>query len=181
MSSKKSIGNIGEKEVTELVPCPNCQGKLILLPEGFPMYDVQCSRCLFRAQVKTVSSKPKSSIFGAGWKIFEKVLKAGYLTPPLVVNFKWTGQEGDLCQEIRFYPFIAKGNIQKYKLSEKAKRANYWMFKYVKLDRIPFLTLYQNYDPLGREEIIDRAKLIGEARDRAKRKYRRSARRRKPA
>lgn len=147
MDTKKQTGTLGEKEVVAHVKCPNCLSNLILLPEGFPMYDVQCSRCLFRAQVKTVNSKPKASILGAGWQIFEKVLKAGYLTPPLIVNFKWRGQEGGLCQEIRFYPFIAKGNIQKYKLSKKAKRANYWMFKYVKLDRIPFLTLYQQFNP----------------------------------
>lgn len=150
--SKKKTGKIGEKEVISLVRCPNCLSKLILLPEGFPMYDVQCSRCLFRAQVKTVNSKPRASIFGAGWKIFEKVLKAGYLTPPLIVNFRWKSEGGALCQEIRFYPFIAaKGNIKKYQLSEKAKRAKYWMFKYVNLDKIPFIVLYKQFDPLGRD------------------------------
>jgi hypothetical protein len=144
----KTVGDIGEKEVVQYVPCPNCQSKLMLLPESFPMYDVQCSRCLFRAQVKTINSKPKSSIFGAGWDIFEKVLKAGYLTPQLIVNFKWKSKNGGLCQEIRFYPFIAKGNVQKYQLSEKAKRANYWMFRYIKLDKIPYIQLYQQSDPL---------------------------------
>ena len=145
--TKKQTGAIGEKEVIEHVRCPNCLARLILLPEGFPMYDVQCSRCLFRAQIKTVRSKPKSSIFGAGWAIYEKVLKAGYLTPPLIVNFKWKAKNGGLNQEIRFYPFIAKGNIQKYKLSEKARRANYWMFKYIKLDKIPHIVLYRQYQP----------------------------------
>lgn len=131
-------GKQGEKEVVKLVPCPNCSSQLILLPEGFAMYDVQCSRCLFRAQVKTVNSRPKASILGAGWQVFEKVLKAGYLTPPLIVNFKWGRR-----QEIRFYPFVSKENIKPYQLSEKAKRGKYWMFKYVKLDKAPFLTLFK--------------------------------------
>ena len=152
MSDKKKKGRTGEQEVVDLVKCPNCLSKLILLPESFPMYDVQCSRCLFRAQVKTVHSKPKASIFGAGWRILEKVLKAGFLMPQLMVNFKWSSRNGGLNQEIRFYPFIAKGNIQKYKLSAKARRANYWMFKYVKLDKIPYLPLYQQHDPLRTNE-----------------------------
>lgn len=149
MTHNKAVGDTGEKEVCELVPCPSCQNKLTLLPTGFPMYDVQCSRCLFRAQVKTVSSPPKPQIFGAGWDIFEKVLKAGYLTPPLIINFNWKGKGGGLCQEIRFYPFIAKGNIKKYTLSEKARRANYRMFKYIKLNKIPHYLLYQQFDPLA--------------------------------
>lgn len=150
--NNKQTGDFGEKEIIEKVSCPNCQSKLVLLPQGFPMYDIQCSRCLFRVQVKTVNSRPKAQIFGAGWDIYEKVLKAGYLAPPLIVNFKWRGKNGGLCQEIRFYPFIAKGNIEKYTLSEDAQRANYRMFKYVKLDRIPHITLYQQFDPLEEEK-----------------------------
>lgn len=49
--TKKQTGAIGEKEVIEHVRRPNCLARLILLPEGFPMYDVQCSQCLFRAQM----------------------------------------------------------------------------------------------------------------------------------
>jgi hypothetical protein len=142
MSNHKIIGDLGEKDVVNHVLCPNCQSKLMLLPEGFPINDVQCSRCLFRAQVKTVNSKPRSQILGAGWNIFEKVLKAGYLMPQLIINFNWTDKNGDINKEIRFYPFVAKANIKKYQLSEKAKRANYKMFRYVGLDKIPFITLY---------------------------------------
>lgn len=148
--SHKQLGEIGEQEVCKLVPCPNCLKKLILLPPGFPMYDVQCSRCLFRAQVKTVNSKPRGTIFGAGWDIYEKVLKAGYLSPSLFINFRWETDRG-FYREIRFYPFIAKGNIQKYQLSASARRANYKMFKYVKLDRIPYMVLHTLFDPLKRK------------------------------
>lgn len=144
--SNKAFGKAGEEDVCRLILCPNCQNKLVLLPEGFPMYDIQCSRCMFRAQVKTVKSPPKNQIFGAGWDIYEKVLKAGYLSPPLFVNFKWKVPEG-LNREIRFYPFIAKGNVKKYQLSPTAKRANYKMFKYVHLDKIPFFPLFQSFEP----------------------------------
>lgn len=141
MTNKQS-GDDGEKEVVELVPCPNCGNNLMLLPPNFPMYDVQCTQCTFRAQVKTNNCKPKNVIFGAGYDIYEKVLKAGFLSPPLFVNFKWNNNEG-FCQKIIFYPFIAKYNIKKYRLSPTARRANYMMFRYEKLDEIPSMVLYE--------------------------------------
>lgn len=147
--NNKLIGDIGENEVVQHVACPNCGKKLMLLPPNFPMYDVQCTGCTFRAQVKTSSTKPKNEVFGAGYDIYEKVLKAGYLSPPLIIVFRWETNEGAFS-EIKFYPFIAKGNIEKYTLSAEARRANYRMFKYVKLDKIPHMTLHTSFDPLKR-------------------------------
>ena len=141
--NNKITGDAGEIEVCDLVTCPNCQNKLMLLPPSFPMYDVQCTRCLFRSQIKTINGKPSSTIFGAGWDIYEKVTKAGYLAPSLIVNFKWFTEEG-FRQVIRFYPFIAKGNLYPYKLSPLARRANYKMFNYVGIDEIPFFVLHKN-------------------------------------
>jgi hypothetical protein len=112
------------------------------LPTGYPLYDVQCTGCSFRAQVKTNSSKPKSVIFGAGWDIMNKVLKSGFITPPLIANFKWIENRQD-HQEIRFYPFVPKSHLKKHQLSPKARRANYWMFNYVGLDKVPYFTLYK--------------------------------------
>jgi len=137
MSNSES-GDIGEKEVVELVDCPNCGSKLILLPKNNPLFDVQCERCVFRAQVKTNKSKPKSEIFGAGWKIMDKVIKSGYVVPPLIANFRW--KKG---QEIRFYPFIQRSNLKEYKLPPTAKRANYWMFNYIGLEKLPYFVLYK--------------------------------------
>ncbi len=142
MSKSKENGDAGEKDVVELVPCPNCGKKLMLLPKNYPLYDVQCTGCLFRAQVKTNGSKPKPVIFGAGWDIIEKVMKSGYMVPPLITNFKWKDKEGD-HQEIRFYPFVPKVNLKMHKLSETARRANYKMFNYIGIDEIPFFTLFK--------------------------------------
>lgn len=138
----KQFGDEGEREVVELVPCPNCGKELMLLPPSFPMCDVQCSACNFRAQIKTNHSKPKSEIFGAGWDVTEKVLKSGYLMPPLIANFKWSDKPGD-HQEIRFYPFIPKKNLKMRKLSETAQRANYKMFNYHGLDKLPYIKLLE--------------------------------------
>lgn len=137
MSNNKLNGDQGELDVVELVTCPNCLKKLMLLPTSYPLYDVQCSGCSFRAQVKTNKSKPKSVVFGAGWDIMEKVLKSGFITPPIFTNFKWQ-ENGVEKQQIRFYPFVPKVNLKKYKLSPSARRANYKMFNYVGLDKLPY-------------------------------------------
>ncbi len=143
MSKSKESGDAGEIEVVELVPCPNCGKKLMSLPKNYPLYDIQCTGCLFRAQVKTNNSKPKPVIFGAGWDIISKVMKSGYMIPPLITNFKWNDKEGK-HQEIRFYPFVPKINIKMHQLSSIARRANYKMFNYIGIDEIPFFVLHKN-------------------------------------
>ena len=142
MPSNRQSGDIGEKEIIRLVSCPNCGKKLMALPSNYPLYDVQCTGCSFRAQVKTNQSKPKAVVFGAGWDIMEKVLKSGFITPPIFANFKWEEKEKNR-QEIRFYPFVPKLNLRKYQLSAKARRANYKMFNYVGLDTLPYFVVYK--------------------------------------
>lgn len=141
MGINKKYGNDGEKEVIRLVFCPNCNKRLMALPPNYPLYDVQCTGCSFRAQVKTSNSKPKGIVFGAGWQIMDKVLKSGFITPSLIANFKWV-ERGRRKQEIRFYPFIPKRNLRKYRLSKKARRANYWMFTYIGLNQLPYFVIY---------------------------------------
>jgi len=142
MKAYQYKGKLQEREVVNLVLCPNCGKGLMLLPKNYPLYDIQCTGCLFRAQVKTNNTKPKPVISGAGWDIIEKVMKSGYMVPPLITNFKWKDKEGN-HQEIRFYPFVPKINLKMHKLSETARRANYKMFNYVGIDKIPFFILYK--------------------------------------
>ena len=142
MSKSKDSGDAGEIEVVQLVPCPNCGKKLMSLPKNYPLYDIQCTGCLFRAQVKTNNTKPKSVIFGAGWDIIEKVMKSGYMVPPLIANFKWKDRTG-IHQEIRFYPFVPKINLKMHQLSPTARRANYKMFNYIGIDEIQFFVLHK--------------------------------------
>jgi DNA-directed RNA polymerase subunit RPC12/RpoP len=143
MANNKLSGDAGEKEVVELVPCPNCSKKLMLLPPDYPLFDIQCTACSFKAQVKTNNCKPKDEILGAGWEIMDKVTKSGFIVPPLIANFKWQ-ENGKTRQEIRFYPFIPKINLKKYTLSEKARRANYKMFRYTGLSKLPYFVLYNS-------------------------------------
>lgn len=149
--SNKHWGDKGEKDVVRLIQCPNCQKDLMLLPPNYPLCDIQCTGCNFRAQIKTSRSRPKSVVRGAGWQIMDKVLKSGFLVPSLIVNFVWS-EDGIENQEIRFYSFIAKGNLKRYKLSETARRANYEMFNYVGLDKIPHFTLYKRLGEVSSKE-----------------------------
>ncbi len=142
MSSNKDSGDFGEQEVVDLVPCPNCGKSLMKLPKNYPLYDLQCTGCSFRAQVKTNNSKPKSEIFGAGWDIMEKVLKSGFMIPPLIANFKWV-EKGKEKHKIIFYPFIPKTNLKKRTLPPTARRANYKMFNYIGLDKLPNFVLFE--------------------------------------
>ncbi len=141
-NSNKKSGSSGEEEVVKLVLCPNCGKKLMKLPQNYPLFDVQCTGCSFRAQVKTNQSKPKAVILGAGWQIMNKVLKSGYMTPPLFLNFKWI-ERGTKRQEIRFYSFVPKKNLSNYRLSPTARRANYEMFTYKGMDKLPFFIIFR--------------------------------------
>ena len=157
MADNKKNGDIGEQEIVDLIFCPNCGKKLMLLPKNYPLYDVQCMGCSFRAQIKTNKSKPKGIVFGAGWEIMEKVLKSGFMVPSLFLNFKWE-EKGLAQQEIRFYPFIPKKNLKKYTLSEKARRANYKMFNYVGMDKLPYFRVYSHRlvkNSFGKIEVVD--------------------------
>jgi hypothetical protein len=140
--TNKESGNSGEQEIVELVPCPNCGEDLMKLPPNYPLYDVQCTGCSFRAQVKTNRSKEKSVVFGAGWQIMNKVLKSGYMVPPLFLNFKWREGTKDR-QIIWFYPFVPKKNLSNYKLSSTARRANYEMFTYKGMSDLPRFLVFK--------------------------------------
>lgn len=141
MSTNKISGDLGEQEVVELVPCPNCSKRLMLLPANYPLVDVQCTGCLFRAQVKTNNSKPKAEIFGAGWDIQHKVLKSGYQMAPLIANYKWKEKDTNR-QKIIFYPFIPKKNLKKRNVVFKSNRKDHMMFNYIGLDTLPHFVLY---------------------------------------
>ncbi len=140
VKSYKVYGDSGEAEVVRLIKCPNCDHDLMLLPPSYPLFDVQCKACDFRAQVKSSSSKPTDILRGAGWDIMDKVLKSGKLVPPLIVNFKWK-MRGKNRQEVRFYPFIKRSSLQKYTANIKSVGRVYKMFTY-KLRGILFFVLY---------------------------------------
>jgi DNA-directed RNA polymerase subunit RPC12/RpoP len=130
------MGSAGEREVADTVQCPHCGRDLRTAPVNHPLYDIECVHCEFRAQVKTSPRAPGGAIFGAGWDIVEKVLRAGYMLPPLIVNYKWL-KSGRKTQQIIFYPLITRKSLKRYRL----KKGNRAMFIYVGLSGLPQMEL----------------------------------------
>lgn len=128
----KDRGDRGEADVVRRVKCPNCDSALMKLPPSFPLYDVQCTRCLFRAQVKSAGCPPKSEVFGSGWNILEKNRRVGHMIPPLIVNFHWT-VGGRTSREVYFFPFLTRVNLRPRERSVRGKRPGYREFNYIQL------------------------------------------------
>jgi hypothetical protein len=131
----KDHGDRAEAYVVARIRCPNCKARLFRLPQSFPMYDVQCSKCLFRAQVKSASCKPKSQIFGGGWSMMEKNLRTGHFVPPLIVTFRWRSSKGATRHVVMFFPFLTRENLRKRTRSDNGSHPGYKEFNYVNLLR----------------------------------------------
>jgi hypothetical protein len=139
-------GKKGEAEVVALARCPNCRGDLMTLPEGYPLYDVQCRKCLFRAQVKTFASRPANVMYGSGWDILQKTMRSGHLVPPLIINCKWR-HKGESHHAIRFYPLVPHANLKPriahIKGNTTKKSRLHKMFNYIGMTSLPFMPLHE--------------------------------------
>lgn len=144
MARSHESGTAGEIEVVEAIRCPNCRSPLMTLPPSFPLFDVQCTRCLFRAQVKTARCRPKAEIFGAGRDVLEKNCKAGHLVPPLIVNFQWVDKKTRRSKrKVYFFPFLTLCNLRFRIRSPEGARPGYREFNYVNLfdENVPKMLL----------------------------------------
>jgi hypothetical protein len=132
MKSNRQVGTEGEWDVIRKIGCPSCGQEMQLLPSGFPLFDIQCKGCVFRAQVKTNACKPKDQIYGAGFGVLNHFLRSGQLIPPLIVSFRW--REGrSQRQVILLYPFLTEANIRKKIRGPNGARPGYEEFNYVGL------------------------------------------------
>ncbi|MEI7900833.1 MAG: DpnI domain-containing protein [bacterium] len=126
MANTKNTGDAGEQYVVENIACPNCGKPLMKLPQNYSLADVQCTGCVFRAQVKTISSLQKYTIRGADWDIMEKVLKAGHLITPMIAHFVWKANGAEHHKAV-FYPFVPRKCLCKYQFGSSAIKVNYKM------------------------------------------------------
>jgi hypothetical protein len=115
-----TLGDEAERYVVERVPCPSCGCGLRQLPPGYPLFDVQCSRCLFRAQVKRVQEKPRSRLRGGSWNVVSTYLRTGQLLPPMFVCFEWPRSRAE-PGSVYFFPLVPAKNVGKRVLSERHK------------------------------------------------------------
>lgn len=141
----RQTGDQGEIEVINRVKCPNCGTKLVRLPEGYPLYDIQCRKCVFQAQVKTSNHKSKPGdnlrILGGGYDSLQNLIVGGRLIPPLIVNLKWR-DDGRHYQEIRFYPFLFQSNIIPRKTFVKKTNRKRNLYDYG-LSELPYTVMWR--------------------------------------
>lgn len=115
-----SLGEEAESFVVEHVRCPSCGSALRQLPPGYPLFDVQCSACLFRAQVKRVQEKPRSRLRGGSWSVVSTYLRTGQLLPPMFVCFDWPRSKPE-PGAVFFFPLVPAKNVVKRVLTDQHK------------------------------------------------------------
>lgn len=115
-----ALGEEAERFVVEHVRCPSCGSPLRQLPSGYPLFDLQCSACLFRAQVKRVQEKPRSRLRGGSWSVVSTYLRTGQLLPPMFVCFDWPRAQAE-PGAVYFFPLVPAKNVVKRVLSPQHK------------------------------------------------------------
>jgi hypothetical protein len=141
MAANARLGRQAEDFVVEHLSCPSCASLLRPLPPGYPLYDVECVRCVFRAQVKRVRAQPRDRIRGGSWTILSHHLKTGHLLPPMFVCFGWPASE-DRPSTVWFFPLVPAVNVRPRKLSENHKTAaGRLMTEYERMRELPHMVL----------------------------------------
>lgn len=115
-----TLGEEAERFVVEHVVCPSCGSPLRQLPPGYPLFDVQCAACLFRAQVKRVQEQPRSRLRGGSWSVGNTYLRTGQLLPPMYVCFGWPRSQPEPTA-VYFFPLVPARNVAKRVLSPRHK------------------------------------------------------------
>jgi hypothetical protein len=122
--------------------CPYCVKALVDLPRATPVYDVACSRCEFRAQVKSVETPKRSRIRGASARPLAGLRLAGKLSPPLIVVWGWDG-EARSAAEVSLFPLVPWSHVRERVLPPNhATMAGRLMVDYHDLKNVPHFTLY---------------------------------------
>lgn len=143
----KTISNTesGERAVQFVlaeVSCPYCTKALMDLPRATPVYDVACSRCEFRAQVKSVETRKRSRIRGASARPLAGLRLAGKLSPPLIVVWQWDGEQRS-ADEVSLFPLVPWSHVRERVLpANHATMAGRLMVDYHDLVRLPHFTLF---------------------------------------
>ncbi|WP_308219602.1 DpnI domain-containing protein [Azospirillum argentinense] len=158
-TERQSLGDWGEKKVSELCFCPSCKRSktMKLLPPNFKCADLICDFCGYLSQVKTctvvdVNSIPRQ-ILGAAWEPQRERMEAAiYFSLYLVLSLKDRSDfsiyflSKDLQEDAMFVP--------RKPLSSAAKRAG-WQGYLLQLDNVKgrFVRLFwsagQNLASLG--------------------------------
>lgn len=147
VASQSVSGAEAERFVVDRIPCPSCSSALRALPAGYPLYDVECTRCLLRAQVKRILARPRDRIRGATWDVMSHHFKTGHLIPPMFACFGWPAGRPE-PHVVWFFPLIPTRNLKMRVLSERHQtQAGRRMAEYVDMRSLPrFVVFGENGD-----------------------------------
>jgi hypothetical protein len=142
MTSRSAEGTEAERFIIDQLSCPSCGSSLRQLPTGYPLYDLECVRCLFRAQVKRVKAGPRDRLRGGSYDLVSHHLKTGHLLPPLFVCFGWaTGAVNP--SEVWLFPLVPAKNVKLRVLSEKHSTPGRRMAEYVEMRKLPHAVVWR--------------------------------------
>jgi hypothetical protein len=139
--TRYEIGTEAEAFVASHVACPSCGNALRPLAPGYPMYDVECTRCLLRAQVKRIAMAPRDRIRGASWDVLRHHVRTGHLLPPMFACFGWPSSAEE-PQTVWFFPLIPVTNLRKRVLSERHQTPGRKMAEYVDMRAVPHFVVF---------------------------------------
>lgn len=141
--SSASSGAEAEAFVVERIACPSCGSALRPLPSGYPLYDVECTRCLLRAQVKRILAAPRDRIRGATWDVMSHHFKTGHLIPPMFACFGWpSGAPEPLT--VWFFLLIPTANVKMRVLSDRHQtQPGRRMAEYVGMKSVPHFVVFE--------------------------------------
>jgi len=141
MISSAARGVEAEAFVVARIPCPSCGHALRAMAPGYPLYDVECTRCLLRAQVKRILAGPRDRIRGASWDVIAHHFKTGHLVPPMFACWGWpTGTPEP--SEVWFFPLIPTSHLKMRVLSERHKTPGRRMAEYVDMRGVPHFVVF---------------------------------------
>jgi hypothetical protein len=142
-SSRSAQGAQAERFVVQYLSCQSCGSSLRELPVGYPLFDVECVRCLFRAQVKRVKAGPRDRLRGGSFDLVSHHLKTGHLLPPLFVCFGWeTGAATP--GEVWFFPLVPAKNVKARILSERHSTPGRRMAEFVGMRALPHSVIWRS-------------------------------------
>lgn len=140
--SNTESGERAVEFVIALVKCPYCVKTLVDLPRATPVYDIACTRCEFRAQVKSVETKKRSRIRGASAGPLAGLRLAGKASPPLIVVWGWDGVDRT-ATEVSLFPLVPWSHIRERVLPDThSTMAGRRMVDYHGLSTLPHFSLY---------------------------------------
>ncbi len=141
MKNKKTI----DWFILTLVPCPNCNGKLVPRPLPDEIRNICCEICNFSCRFETAYNNPNQFILSLPTDELERTMSEKITLPPLIIHFKWK-EDSIQYDRVLFYPFIAyrflkEEGLDPITFEPESKKARNTVF--TNMFQLPFIPLFE--------------------------------------